>query len=333
MNKTRIGIVGTGYIGNVHGGIYARQGRAEVAALYDIIPERAEATARRIGGKVCTSREELLDSCDAVLVCAPNKTHTEIASAALAAGKHVFCEKPFAIGVADAKKMLDTANKSNVVFQVGHNRRYAPVYVKLKELTAEDTPHSAHVKMNRGELKNPAWTGDVNVTGGFLYETTIHLFDMLRFQFGEIEELIAYGSQHEYPELDEFSIIFKFINGFHCTFASSSDASWHFPFERIEVFCHHRTIVTEEMTRLLDSRGMDANFETYSFHMLGDEEQRGFVQEAHAFIAAILDGAPVPVTAEDGFMSVELVEAVYESIRTGERVRFQNFLPTAALGV
>jgi predicted dehydrogenase len=53
--------------------------------------------------------------------------------------------------------------------------------------------------MNRGELKNPVWTGDVNVTGGFLYETTIHLFDMMRFQFGEIEELVGYGSQHEYP--------------------------------------------------------------------------------------------------------------------------------------
>ena len=119
--------------------------------------------------------------------------------------------------------------------------------------------------MNRGELKNPVWTGDVNVTGGFLYETTIHLFDMMRFQFGEIEELVAYGSQHEYPEIDEFSIIFKFKNGFHCTFASSSDASWHFPFERIEVFCHHRTIMTEEMERLFDSRGMDANFETIRF--------------------------------------------------------------------
>jgi myo-inositol 2-dehydrogenase/D-chiro-inositol 1-dehydrogenase len=333
MNKVSIGIVGTGYIGNVHGGIYAREERAEVAALFDIIPERAAATARRVGGKVCSSREELLDNCDAVLVCAPNKTHTEIASAAVAAGKHVFCEKPFSIGVAAARELLDIANSSNVVFQVGHNRRYAPVYVKLKELLASDTPHSAHIKMNRGELKNPVWTGDVNVTGGFLYETTIHLFDMLRFQFGEIEELVAYGSQHEYPELDEFSIIFKFQNGFHCTFASSSDASWHFPFERIEVFCHHRTIITEEMTRVLDSRGMDANFETYSFHMGEEEERRGFIQEDRAFISAILDGTPVPVTAMDGYKAVELVESVYSAIKSGERVQFENFLPNATLGV
>jgi len=322
MDKVRIGIVGTGFIGNVHGRIYSREDRSEVSALFDIIPERAAATARSIGGKVCTSREELLENCDAVLVCTPNRTHVEIASAAVAAGKHVFCEKPFAIGIEDAKKLLDVANGGGGVFQVGHNRRYAPVYAKLKELLGSDRAHSAHIKMNRGELKNPVWTGDVNVTGGFLYETTIHLFDMMRFQFGEIDELIAYGSQHEYPELDEFSILFKFKSGFHCTFASSSDASWHFPFERIEVFCHHRTIMTEEMERLLDSRGMDANFETLSFHMTEKEERWGYVQEDRAFIDAILTGSEPPVTAIDGFRSVELVESVYGSIRSGERVRF-----------
>jgi myo-inositol 2-dehydrogenase / D-chiro-inositol 1-dehydrogenase len=322
MQKVKIGIIGTGYIGNVHGRIYSRDERAEVAALYDIIPERAEKTAKTIGGKVCGSREELLEMSDAILVCTPNKTHKEIALHAIAEGKHVFCEKPFSIGIEDAGELRDAANKGNGIFQVGHNRRYAPVYARLKEFLGEDKAHSAHIKMNRGELKNPVWTGDVNVTGGFLYETTIHLFDMMRFQFGEIEELVAYGSQHEYPELDEFSIIFKFKNGFHCTFASSSDASWHFPFERIEVFCHHRTIMTEEMERLLDSRGMDANFETLSWHMTEKEERWGYVQEDKAFIDSILNGTKPPVTADDGFKSVELVESVYSAIKSGEKVRF-----------
>ena len=322
MNKVKIGIIGTGFIGNVHGRIYSRDERTEVAALYDIIPERAATTSKTIGGKVCETREQLLESCEAVLVCSPNKTHKEIALHAIAEGKHVFCEKPFSIGIKDAAELRDAANKSVCVFQVGHNRRYAPVYAHLKHLLQADKAHSAHIKMNRGELKNPVWTGDVSVTGGFLYETTIHLFDMMRFQFGEIEELVAYGSQHEYPEPDEFSIIFKFKNGFHCTFASSSDASWHFPFERIEVFCHHRTILTEEMERLFDSRGMDANFETISWHMTEKDERWGYVQEDRAFIDSILNGTEPPVTADDGFKSVELVESVYSAIKTGERVRF-----------
>jgi myo-inositol 2-dehydrogenase / D-chiro-inositol 1-dehydrogenase len=294
----------------------------DVAALYDIIPERAEKASKSVGGIVCASREELFANSDAVLVCTPNKTHTEIALHAVAEGKHVFCEKPFSIGTEDAANLLAVANGSDKVFQVGHNRRYAPVYVKLKELLSDDKVHSAHIKMNRGELLNPIWTGDTNVTGGFLYETTIHLFDMMRFQFGEIAELVAYGSQHEYPEIDEFSIIFKFENGFHCTFASSSDASWHFPFERIEAFCHHRTIMTEEMERLLDSNGIDPNFQTHSFQMLEKEERWGYVQEDIAFIDSILEGKEPPVTAVDGFKSVELVESVYEAIKTGKAIKF-----------
>ena len=325
MSKVKIGIVGTGYVGNLHGQIYSQDPRSEIAALYDILPERAEQTSKSIGGKVCGSREELLDSCDAVLVCAPNKTHVEIATDAVKHGKHVFCEKPFAIGINDAANLLSVANGSDKVFQVGHNRRFAPVYVKLKDLVSMDQPHSAHIKMNRGELKNPVWTGDTNVTGGFLYETTIHLFDMCRHQFGEIDELVAYGSQHEYPELDEFSILFKFKNGFHCTFASSSDASWHFPFERIEVFSHHRTIITEEMERLFDSKGYDhrtQNFETYSCHMLEKFEKWGYLQEDRAFIDCILENKTPPVTALDGFKAVELVESVYTAIKSGDKIKF-----------
>ncbi len=320
MSKVRIGIIGTGYIGNVHARIHAKDERVEISALYDIIHDKAEKTSRTVGGTVCRSREELFENCDAVLVCTPNKTHVEIAIDALNHDKHVFCEKPFAIGLEDAKRLLECAEKSKKKFQVGHNRRYAPVYVKLKELLQTDTAHSAHIKMNRGELKNPPWTGDPNITGGFLYETTIHLFDMIRFQFGEIAELVAYGSQHEYPELDEFSMIFKFKNGFHCTFASSSDASWLFPFERIEVFCHHRTILTQEMENLLDSHGIDANFQTFSYSMIEKEERWGYVQEDRAFIDSILEDSIPPVTAIDGYKSVQIVESVYEAIRTGQKV-------------
>ncbi len=324
MDKVRIGVIGTGYIGNVHARIHSAFENSEISALFDIAPERARKTASAVGGRVCESREELFGHCDAVLVCTPNKTHVEISVDALNHGKHVFCEKPFAIGTADARVLRDAANSSERVFQVGHNRRFAPVYQKLKELVSKDQPHSAHIKMNRGELLNPVWTGDVDVTGGFLYETTIHLFDMMRFQFGEIEELVAYGSTHEYPEIDEFSIIFKFANGFHATFASSSDASWIFPFERIEVFCHHRTILTEEMERVMDSRGHNPNFETHSFHMFEKEEKWGYVQEDRAFVSAILEGKMPPVTAGDGYKSVELVESVYEAIESGKRVRFES---------
>lgn len=323
MEKIKIGILGTGYIGNVHAQILAQDARTEIYTLRDIINERAVKLSNAVGGYVCESADELIDKSDAVYICTPNSVHTEFALQAIEAGKHIFCEKPFSTTMEKAEKLYAAAKDYEKVFQVGFNRRYTPVYATLKKELEADKPHSAHIKMNRGELKNPVWTGDPNVTGGFLYETTIHMFDMVRFLFGEVAEMVAYGSQHEYGEIDEFSVLLKFKNGFHCTFASSADASWIFPFERVEVFCHHRTLLTQEMEQLIDSRGMDANYQTYSWHQLEKQERWGYAQEDKAFLDAILNGTKPPVTAYDGYKSVELVESCYKAIETGEKIIFQ----------
>ena len=230
-----------------------------------------------------------------------------------------------ATGLDDARRVLEAAEKSKFIFQVGHNRRFAPVYAELKKmLSATHQPHSAHVKMNRGELLNPEWVGNPKITGGFLYETTIHMFDMLRFLFGEVKTLQAVGSSHEYPETDDFSVVLTFAGGMHATLASSADASWLFPFERIEVFCHHSTIVTREMESLAYSEGLEGRHVERSMHQLSKEEKWGYAQEDLAFIDSINDGLPPAVTAFDGYKSVELVDAVYESVRTGMPVEIGN---------
>ncbi len=226
-----------------------------------------------------------------------------------------------ATSLADARDILGAASRSNAVFQVGHNRRFAPVYAILKrQLQESGPPHSAHVKMNRGELINPEWVGDPQVTGGFLFETTIHMFDMMRFLFGEVASIDAAGSSHEYPEMDDFSALLRFESGLHATMASSADATWMFPFERIEIFCHHRAFTTREMESITHSEGLDGSHFTQTMQQLSREEKWGYAQEDRAFVASIAEGAPVAATALDGFKSVELVDACYRAIRSGERV-------------
>ncbi len=309
-------------MGGTHAQIFARDERCEVSALFDIRPERMQRISRLTGAQAMENAVQVFEASDAVVITTPNTRHVELAIAAANAGKHVLCEKPMATKLEDAKRVLEAANNSGAVFQVGHNRRYAPVYQKLKELLSEDRPHSAHIKMNRGELQNPEWTSDVSITGGFLYETTIHMFDMMRFQFGEISEMIALGSQQTYNEIDNFSVLLKFKSGLHATFCSAADASWNFPFERLEVFCEHRTILTQEMENILDNRGTAPNSQHFSYHMAQKEERWGYVQEDAAFVDAILNGTQPPVTAFDGYKSVELVEGCYEAVRSGEKVIF-----------
>ncbi|HEX3146151.1 MAG TPA: Gfo/Idh/MocA family oxidoreductase, partial [Pyrinomonadaceae bacterium] len=323
MTKIKIGFLGAGYIAGVHAAILVRDERVEITAIHDLQKPFAEQLARSTGAVVAHSVAEVLAMCDAVYVTTPNTKHTELAVIAAEERKHVFCEKPMATTLGDARRVLKAAEKSDRVFQVGHNRRFAPVYAELKRMLSEwHQPHSAHVKMNRGELLKPEWVGNPEITGGFLYETTIHMFDMMRFLFGEVATVQAHGSRHEYQEIDDFSALFTFRNGMHATLASSADASWLFPFERVEVFCRHATIVTREMESLVYSNGLDGKQTEHSMHQLSKEEKWGYAQENRAFVDSIIENREPAVSAVDGYKSVEIVEAVYESIRIGEAITF-----------
>lgn len=325
MNKIRIGIIGAGYIAGVHASVLARDERVRITAVHDVVPECAERLALTHNATPVATSLELLERCDAVFITTPNTKHVSLAIAAIETGKHVFCEKPLATNVEDAEAVFNKANESGRVFQVGHNRRFAPVYAELKRmLTETHTPYSAHVKMNRGELLKPEWTGNPEVTGGFLYETPIHILDMMRFLLGEVESVHAIGSVHERHEADAFSVLLKFASGMHATLATAAYASWLFPFERVEVFCHHATLVTREMESLTYSTNLEGHFAQQSMQQLPREEKWGYAQEDRAFIDSIVNSSPPLVTAFDGLMSVRLVDAVYESMRSGTSVEISS---------
>jgi myo-inositol 2-dehydrogenase / D-chiro-inositol 1-dehydrogenase len=325
MKTIRIGVMGAGYIAGVHASVLARDERAQLAAVYDVVPECAVKLAVSYNATAVATPLELLERCDAVFITTPNTQHVSLALAAIETGKHVFCEKPLATNIADAERVFKTASNAQGAFQVGHNRRFAPVYVTLKRMLSEThKPHSAHVKMNRGELLKPEWTSDPATTGGFLYETPIHMFDMMRFLFGEVESLHAIGSTHEYKEIDDFSVLLKFTSGMHATLATAADASWLCPFERVEVFCHHATLVTHEMETLTYSTNLDGNFAVETMQQLPREEKWGYAQEDRAFIDAIVNGTEPLVTAFDGLMAVEIANSVYESVRSHAPVEINS---------
>ena len=106
-----------------------------------------------------------------------------------------------------ARQIAAAAAHSNARYQLGFNRRWAPAYAHVRELIAlgEIQPATAHVKMNRGELQSPPWVGTTALTGGFLYESTIHLLDMCRFLLGDIVSLNCRARTTAYEELDGFT--------------------------------------------------------------------------------------------------------------------------------
>ena len=318
----KIGIVGAGGVASIHAAILAKDSRVNLQHVFDVDLARAQAMVARFGGSAARSLQELLAESDAVFVCTPNTTHEDVATQVLQAGKHVFCEKPFALNLQSAGRLRDLAERSGVIYQIGHNRRFAPVYKVLKQAIDNGKLHplSVHAKMNRGELVNPPWVWNATLTGGFLYETPVHMFDLMTFFFGKVEWVQVAARAHDHGELDDFSILLNFQSGVQATMKTFAHASWHFPFERFEVYGLHSTYETFEMERISLTNGLESATTTYDFSLSSMHEKWGYIEEDRLFVDALEGKSPAPVTAEDGYNVVELIEVCYQSAKEGTRV-------------
>lgn len=314
----KVGILGSGYMGRTHGRILRRDGRVELAGVYDIDPQRKEAAAAELECRSAESEDQLLEWVQAVYVTVPNTAHAATSERALRRGKHVFCEKPFATSIEDAVRLNETCRSSGQVFAVGHNRRFAPVYKELREFLSEREPTLAQFKMNRGDLVSPPWVGDTRLTGGFLYETPIHLLDIAAWLFGDVAEMQAVASVKAYSEPDNWSLLLSFSSGVSLTFTTCAHATWSFPFERVEVYGRYFTAETVEMERASFTDGLNNATTSSDFHALPVAERWGYAGIDSNFISAVLGEIPPAVSAEDGLRSVELVDRCYRLSR--ERV-------------
>ncbi|MBI2761181.1 MAG: Gfo/Idh/MocA family oxidoreductase [Chloroflexi bacterium] len=319
----RVAMIGAGTMANTHAEALMRDGRATITGVFDPLGSAASTFVDRWGGEVAPSIEALLaPRPDAVYITSPNVKHVEPVLAALTAGIHVFCEKPMATSLDGAARVRDAVRASGRVYQIGFNRRHAPVYREAKRLIETGTvqPRWGHVKMNRGELLDPPWLGDESVTGGFLYESTIHMLDMLRWLLGDVAEVQGIGARTASEQFDDFALTLRFRSGVVTTLCSSAHATWMFPYERIELFGVHTSLVTEELDRVSVTQGPRAPVESTDMTMLSRLDKSGYAAEDSAFLDAVLGLRPPSPDAEDGYRAVELVEACYRAVATGERV-------------
>lgn len=320
----KLGIIGAGYIGTLHAKNLLTDERVQIVGIADVDGNKAAELARQVQGETFSSADALLEAgVEAVYVCTPNTLHTKAVLSALQHNVHVFCEKPMATMLGEAKQILNTTYTSRALYQIGHNRRFAPVYTFAKQKILEGfAPTSANVKMNRGELRQPVWVCDRRLTGGFLYESTVHLLDMVRWLMGEVVELECRARSTFYDELDDFVMLLTFADGRHCAFSSCAHATWAFPFERIELYGDHAQIVTEEMEKVAYAPGLGQAIVQHDFLQLSIPDKWGYREADRRFVDAIVEGKAPPVTAQDGYKAIELVEACYRSAqRDGARVR------------
>lgn len=320
----RVGVLGAGFIGRLHALNLRADPRVQVVGIADIVPAAREKLAAELDVPPFASLDALLEAgVDAVYVTTPNTHHVEPVLRAVGAGVHVFSEKPMATSLQDAWTIREAARQAKTIYQLGFNRRFAHVYEFAKAAIdgGRIRPLVAQLKHNRGDLQQPPWTGDPTRTGGYLYETPIHLFDMARYLFGEVHEISGWARQSVYSELDGFTILLRFTSGVIGTLTSVAHTSWLFPYERVEIYGDHQSLVTEELERAWYSPGIRARVDAIDCFQMPMEQKWGYLTEDRYFIDAVLGTRPPAVTAEDGYRATELVEACYRTVRSERVVR------------
>jgi len=329
MAKIGVGIIGSGHAGSVHAQVLSADSRVRLIGVADVNKNSAEALAAKNGARPYDDYTALVkeDSIEAVFITSPNALHAEHASYAIRHGKHVFSEKPMATGTADARRILDALKESHVKYQVGHNRRFWPVYKKVKNMidTRALKPYMASARIIRGELKRPSWVGDPKVSGGFIYESIVHVLDALRWLMGDVTEVSAFGKAYVYEDqINDIATLLKFKEDRFASLACSGHTSWITPVERVEIYGDHSCVVVEEPWKFAHSPGLDAETVTYDFSQLSRGTMGwawGFAEEDRHFIDSIVNDKKTVVDETDGYRAVEIAEACYRSINSGRPIQ------------
>ena len=131
--RVKVGVAGVGHMGKEHARIYSELQEAELVGVHDSNPDTARKIAAKCKTRAFGSLEEMVDAVDAASIVTPTTTHLAIAEPFLRRGKHVLVEKPIAMDTAEARKLVDLAEKHGAKLAVGHVERFNPVLVALEE--------------------------------------------------------------------------------------------------------------------------------------------------------------------------------------------------------
>ncbi len=131
--RVKVGVAGVGHMGKEHARIYAELAEAELVGVHDSNPETARKIAAKCRTRAFASLEEMVEAVDAASIVTPTMTHLAIAEPFLRRSKHVLVEKPMAMDTAEARKLVDLAEKHGAKLAVGHVERFNPVLAALEE--------------------------------------------------------------------------------------------------------------------------------------------------------------------------------------------------------
>ena len=332
MKKVRIGLLGAGRIGKLHGENLAHAvPEAELYAVADpFMNDAARAWAADMGIEKCYDDPEKIFSdptIEAVFICSSTNTHAEFIMRAARAGKHIFCEKPIDYDIEKIKKLLAMVEEKGVKFQVGFNRRFDHNHKAVADAVKNGTIGDPHIVIVSSRDPEPPPASYVAVSGGIFYDMMIHDFDMVRYVTGsEAVEISAVGSclvnpnlQEEsgIPDVDTAVVTMKMANGCIAVINNSRQAVYGYD-QRVEAFGSKGMAADgNDLINTTTITTVDGAHSEKPLWFFLERYNQAFIDQVIAFVDAIQNDKPVPVGAVDGLRPVLMAKAATESCRNG----------------
>ena len=331
-----VGIIGAGRIGKVHTRSICNFVRnARIKTIADpFMNQETAAWAKGMGIENTTKDyHEILNDPEiqAVLICSSTNTHSPISLEAIAAGKHVFCEKPIDHDLDRIKEVMEALKGSKVKYQVGFNRRFDHNFAAVKQAVLDGKVGEPHVIKVTSRDPEPPSAEYAAVSGGMFLDMTIHDFDMVRFLAGcDAEEVYVQSAVLVDPaigeagDVDTAVITLKMENGAIAVIDNSRKAVYGYD-QRAEVFGSKGMAATSNDTPssmvLSTADGVTGEKPLYFFL---ERYMESFAKEMECFINAIENDTDTPLGVEDGLKPVLMGIAAKKSVEEHRPVKLSE---------
>ncbi len=327
----RVGLLGAGRIGQVHAMNIAGHARSELVAVADVNQDAARSVAMSYGAKVLTSDEVLADDrVDAVLIATPTDTHADLIEAAGRTGKAVLCEKPVDLSLERARACLAASSAGRTKVMIGFNRRFDPNFAALKaSLEAGEIGKPELLSLTSFDPAPPP-VSYIKVSGGLFRDMMIHDFDMANFIMRDVPTSVhAVAASVVDPEIDAAGdvdlavVTLAYGDGRIAVIKNSRRAVYGYD-QRIELLGSEGLLSAANVLENTVSRSTRTGVTSAKPEFFFIERyMRAYAAEWDAFVRAILDAVPIPVTLDDGVAALALAEAATQSARLRQPVELR----------
>ena len=316
MGRLRLGVVGVGYVGELHAQKYASMEDIDLVGLADIDFQRAKDIAQKYNTKAYSSHTELLPHVDGLSLAVPAASHYEIGHDILTHGTHLLVEKPITLNLGDAERLIEIARKNSTILQIGHIERFNPAVVKMESLVSKPVfieSQRLNFFTNRGT--------DVDV----ILDLMIHDLDIVvHLVNSRIEEVEAIGMPVITDKIDIANVRIAFGNGTIANLTASrvSHESLRMtrvlqPDSYISVDYGRRKI---SVTQIKGDRRNPSDLSPIVHKEEEFPDSDPLADQIKSFVGAIRNGTEPKVSGDDGKKALAVALSIIDQIKRKAKI-------------